>query len=143
MGKPYQNSVSSASNNRMYRNISRSQVDSSHAINVNRESISIDRDPISNKLITSSQNGGQLASHPTAGPAPIGSTPLAQAIYGHSSSNNNRNYRGNKSKHMEGKGSLQSKRSLANVASMGGGSSVQNSIEHQRMLAFKNNMREI
>jgi len=66
--------------------------------------------------------------------------PLAQAIYGHSN-HHNRNYRANKSKHADAKASLQSKRSHA------GGPTSSNpnhsSVDHQRMQAFKNNMKEI
>ena len=68
---------------------------------------------LSNKAITSSQNG--IAAQPNDGKnPPIGSMPLAQAIYGPSTSNN-RNYRAHKTKHAgeDKRQGLQSKRSLA------------------------------
>lgn len=63
--------------------------------------------------------------------------PLAQAIYGGHSQNQNRNYRGNKSKYTDGmnKNILQTKRSLNQP--------VANSVDQMRMQAFKNNMKEI
>ena len=71
--------------------------------------------------------------------------PLAHAIYGQSSSNHNRNYRGSKSKHAEAKVNLQSKRSAAGPPSSGNiyVPTTHNSVDHQRMQAFKNNMKEI
>lgn len=143
VSKPYQNSSSSASNNRLIRNFSRSQVDS--GAGVNRDSISIDRKPLTNKMITNSnsgamppQGGGNVATTITTqnSSTPVGSMPLAQAIYG---SSHNRNYRGNKSKHTTveagGKHSLYSKRSLNHPGN--------NSVDSMRMQAFKSNMKEI
>ncbi len=157
--KPYANSVTSASQNqRLIRNVSRSQVDSGSGINVNRDSISIDRKPITNKMITNSQNGAppnqqfhnninnqvvssaqQQAAQPGHINTPVGSMPLAQAIYGHSQ-HHNRNYRGNKSKHADAKASLQSKRGAASQVNSNPN---HNSVDSQRMQAFKNNMKEI
>ena len=93
-----------------------------------------------------------LQQHLNTGQTPVGSMPQAHAIYGQSSSNHNRNYRGNKSKHAaDGKTNIiQSKRSAA-----GGGLPLANnpnqqkpmhhhsSVDHHRMQNFKNNMKEI
>lgn len=139
--KPYQNSSSSASNNRLIRNFSRSQVDS--GANPTRDSVSIDRKPLMNKMITNSNSGvmapgiNAVTTIGTQNNTPVGSMPLAQAIYGTS---HNRNYRGNKSKHAaagdNGKHSLYSKRSVNHHPG-------NNSVDSMRMQAFKNNMKEI
>lgn len=100
--------------------------------------MSIDRKPLTNKVITNSNSGAMpqgFVSNTNANTTPVGSMPLAQAIYGHSS--HNRNYRGNKSKHTEnnGKMNLYSKRSVNHPGN--------NSVDSSRMQAFKNNMKEI
>ena len=119
--------MNGGSHARLLRNVSRSQVDhhppvGASAGQAHRDSISIDRKPLANKIILNSQNSGGVPntnfSSQVQGLTPIGSMPQAHAIYGQSSSNNNphnhRNYRGNRSKHgaEASKGSVQLRRPL-------------------------------
>lgn len=119
--------MNGGSHARLLRNVSRSQVDhhppiGSSAGQAHRDSISIDRKPLANKIILNSQNvGGNNIATPSqvSGLTPIGSMPQAHAIYGQSSAsnphNNYRNYRGNRSKHgvETTKGSVQIRRPMA------------------------------
>ena len=140
--------MNGGSHARLLRNVSRSQVDHHHppvgasAGQAHRDSISIDRKPLANKIILNSQNGGGVPpgsqaaannsnfSSQVQGLTPIGSMPQAHAIYGQSSSTNNphnhRNYRGNRSKHgaEASKGSVQLRRPL------GGNAAGQNNSNH-------------
>lgn len=127
--------MNGGSHARLLRNVSRSQVDhhppvGASAGQAHRDSISIDRKPLANKIILNSQNAGGGGITPGGavnnnnfssqiqGLTPIGSMPQAHAIYGQSSSNNPhnnlRNYRGNRSKHgaEASKGSVQLRKPL-------------------------------
>ena len=68
--------MGSNENSRLIRKVSRGHVENGN--NPERDSVSIDRKPVTNKLLTNSTQGN-----------PTGSMPLAQAIYGHQSSNQN------------------------------------------------------